>query len=498
MVRAGQCSGPTPDWQLPDHLTLHGSPNSMSAKENLNAADIRVILDKQRAACLANEPWTAEQRCELIDRAIGLLVDYQDQIIEALAADFGHRSKDFSRVMDVLGPLASLKYTKANIAAWMKPDLRASDRGEAWVQYQPLGVVGILTAWNFPGNMVFNGLAGALAAGNRVMIKVSEYNPNTSALLARIFKEVYAEDEVAIITGGPDVGHAFSQQPFDHLLFTGASSIGKHVMRAAAENLVPVTLELGGKSPTIISRTADMKAAVSKILTGKLHNAGQICLAPDYVFVPEELQESFVATVQEVFATLFPTLLDNPDYTSVINARHFERLHGYLNEAREAGVELIELNPANEDFSNQPHHKMVPTLLNNPGDALQVMQDEIFGPLLPFKTYNSFAEVVSYINSRPRPLGLYYFGHDSTEESFVLSRTTSGGVTLNDVLRHAGVETLPFGGVGNSGMGCYHGFDGFRTFSHGKAVLRAADGMDVMRPPYSDQVRQIVGSMIKR
>lgn len=470
----------------------------MSANENLSAADIRVILDKQRAACLANEPWTAEQRCELIDRAIGLLVDYQDEIVQALAADFGHRSHDFSRMLDVLGPLASMKYTKANVAGWMKPDLRQSDRGEAWVQYQPLGVVGILTAWNFPGNMVFNGLAGALAAGNRVMIKVSEYNPNTSALLQRIFREVYAEDEVAIITGGPEIGHAFSRQPFDHLLFTGASSIGRHVMQAAAENLVPVTLELGGKSPTIISRTADMKAAVTKIITGKLHNAGQICLAPDYVFVPEEQQDAFVATVREVVATLYPTLLDNPDYTSVINVRHFERLHGYLNEAREAGVELTELNPAGEDFSGQPHHKMAPTLLRNPGDELRVMQDEIFGPLLPFKPYDSFAEVVSYINSRPRPLGLYYFGNDSAEESFVLNRTTSGGVTLNDVLRHGGIETLPFGGVGNSGMGCYHGFDGFRTFSHGKSVFRGVDGPDVMRPPYSAQVRQIVGSMIKR
>ncbi|MNO97086.1 Coniferyl aldehyde dehydrogenase [compost metagenome] len=269
-------------------------------------------------------------------------------------------------------------------------------------------------------------------------------------------------------------------------------------MRAAAENLVPVTLELGGKSPTIISRSADLKVAVTKILTGKLHNAGQICLAPDYVFVPEEQQDAFVETVRDVVATLFPTLLENPDYTSVINARHFERLHGYLNEARDAGVELIELNPAGEDFSGQKHHKMVPTLLRNPSDELQIMQDEIFGPLLPFKPYKSFAEVISYINSRPRPLGLYYFGDDAGEESFVLNRTTSGGVTLNDVLRHGGVETLPFGGVGHSGMGCYHGIDGFRTFSHGKSVLRAVDGPDAMRPPYSEQVRQFVGSMIKR
>ncbi|MNN25153.1 Coniferyl aldehyde dehydrogenase [compost metagenome] len=214
--------------------------------------------------------------------------------------------------------------------------------------------------------------------------------------------------------------------------------------------------------------------------------------------MPEELQEAFVSTVKEVVATLYPTLRDNQDYTSIINARHFDRLHSYLDEARQAGVELIELNPAGEDFSGQPHHKIVPTLLRNPGDELQVMEDEIFGPLLPFKPYKTITEVAAYINSRPRPLGLYYLGTDPDEESFVLSRTTSGGVTLNDVLRHGGVETLPFGGVGNSGMGCYHGFDGFRTFSHAKSVLRTVDGPDLMRPPYSEGARQMIISLIKR
>ncbi|MCW2271269.1 MULTISPECIES: coniferyl aldehyde dehydrogenase [Pseudomonas] len=470
----------------------------MSANENLRGADVHVVLEKQRAAWLANEPWTAEQRCELIDRAIGLLVDYQDDIVTALAADFGHRSADFSRLFDVLSPLASMKYTKSQVATWMRDEPRHTDRGEAWVRYQPLGVVGILTAWNFPGNLIFNGLAGALAAGNRVMIKLSEFNPSTSALIARIFPTVFAEDEVAIVTGGAEVGQAFCALPFDHLLFTGATSIGKHVMRAAAENLVPVTLELGGKSPTIISRSADLPAAVSKIITGKLHNAGQICLAPDYVFVPEEHMAEFVSLAKATVAKLYPTLKDNPDYTSVINSRHFERLQGYLTEARDAGVHTVELNPANEDFTGQPHHKMAPTLLLNPDDSLKVMQDEIFGPLLPVKPYSDIQAVVAYINSHPRPLGLYYFGNHAEEEAFVLNRTTSGGVCVNDVLRHAGVETLPFGGVGASGMGAYHGFDGFRTFSHARSVLRAADGPDLMRPPYSDQVRQLVGSLIKR
>ena len=470
----------------------------MSANENLSVAALRSVLDLQRNAQLASEPWSAEQRIELIDRAIGLVVDHQVELVEALAKDFGHRSHDFSRLYDVLGSLTPLKYAKANLANWMQPDPRPSNRGEAWVQYQPLGVVGIVTAWNFPVHMVFSGLADALAAGNRVMLKVSEFNPNTSALLARLFSSVYAMDEVALFTGGAEVGQAFCSLPFDHLLFTGASSIGKQVMRAAAENLVPVTLELGGKSPTLISRSADLTKSVTRILTAKLHNAGQICLAPDYVLLPEELQDQFVDTARQVVANLYPTLKDNPDYTSIINARHFERLQGYLQEARAAGVEVIELNPAGEYFADQPHHKLVPTLLRNPGDELRVMQDEIFGPLLPFKTYRDMDQALAYINAHPRPLGLYYFGEDAEEERRVLSGTCSGGVTLNDALRHAGVESMPFGGVGASGMGAYHGFDGFRTFSHAKSVLRATDGLDLMRPPYSDAVRQIVSSLITR
>ncbi|MFK0089625.1 coniferyl aldehyde dehydrogenase [Pseudomonas sp. NPDC090755] len=470
----------------------------MSSIENTSPLAIRSILDKQRASLLDRDPLTAAQRIELIDRAIGLLVDFQEEIVEAVCADFGQRSKDFSRVTEVLSPLMTLKQTKAQLSEWMQPEARHTERGQAWVEYQPLGVIGILSPWNFPVNLAFGGLAGALAAGNRVMIKPSEFTPQTSALMARMIASVFSESEVAVITGGPEVGQAFCAQPFDHLLFTGATSIGKHVMRAAAENLVPVTLELGGKSPTIISRSADFDAAVTKIITGKLHNAGQICLAPDYVFVPQESLQDFIVAAKNVVATYFPRLLDNPDYTSLINARHFQRLQGYLSQAQAAGVELIELNPAGEDFSQQAHHKLVPTLLINPGDELLVMQDEIFGPLLPIKPYKTMAEVVAYINAHPRPLGLYYFGSDEAEERLVLSRTTSGGVTLNDVIRHVGVESLPFGGVGPSGMGAYHGRDGFRTFSHAKAVLRAADGPDLMRPPYVEQVRQIVSSLITR
>jgi len=470
----------------------------MSSTESVNDDALRAILQQQRQASLNSDAWSAAQRIALIDRAIGLLVDHQAEILAALNEDFGHRSEDFSRIYDVLSPLASLKYAKANLARWMEPEVRASNRGDAWVQYQPLGVVGIVTAWNFPGVMVFGGLADALAAGNRVMIKVSEFTPMTSALFARLVAEAYPDGEVVVIAGAADVGQAFCSLPFDHLLFTGAGSIGRQVMRAAAENLVPVTLELGGKSPTLVSRSADLQTAVSKIMTAKLHNAGQICLAPDYVLVPQECVADFVACARSVVAQLFPTLLNNPDYTSVINARHYQRLRGYLQEASASGVELVALNPADEDFSNQPHHKLVPTLLIDPHDHLQVMQDEIFGPLLPIKPYQTFDQALAFINARPRPLGLYYFGNDAAEEAQVINRTCSGGVTINDALKHAGVDTLPFGGVGPSGMGCYHGFEGFKTFSHAKAVLRAADGPDIMRPPYSEPARQLIRSLVQR
>ncbi|MND42965.1 Coniferyl aldehyde dehydrogenase [compost metagenome] len=446
----------------------------MSAIEDSTSTDIRTILEKQRAAFLANEPYSAEQRSELIDRAIGLLINHEQEIIDALTADFGHRSPSFSKGSEVLSPLLTLKQTKAQLAQWMQPETREVKAGQAWVQYQPLGVVGIVTAWNVPGYMVFSGLAGALAAGNRVMIKPSEFTPHTSALIARLIRSVYAEDEVAVVLGDAQVGQAFCGQPFDHLLFTGATSIGKHVLRAAAENLVPVTLELGGKSPSIISRSADFNDAVTKVVIGKLLNAGQLCVAPDYVFVPRESVDAFINVAKAVVAKVFPTLKDNPDYTSIINARHVQRLHGYLTEARQAGVEVIELNPSAEDLSQAPGNKIAPTLLRNPSDQLQVMQDEIFGPLLPIKPYDTITEVIAWINARPRPLALYYFGHDAEEQARVLNRTCSGGVTLNGVLSHASTESLPFGGVGQSGMGAYHGIDGFRTFSHAKAVLNTA------------------------
>ncbi len=483
------------------------------AEDNRGADDapaataMREILDRQKAAQLKEGAPSVERRIDWIDRAIALLVDNQKEIAEAMAADFGHRSIEQSLLTDIMGSIGPLKHAKKHVREWAKAEKRkvlfplGLFGAKARIEYQPKGVIGVISPWNFPINLTFVPLGGIFAAGNRVMIKPSEFTPVTSELMARMFREVYDETEVAVVTGGPAVGEAFSRQPFDHLLFTGATSVARHVMRAAAENLVPLTLELGGKSPVIVSKSAKMDDAAAKIMTGKTMNAGQICLAPDYVFVPESKVDEFVGAVQKSVKKMYPTLKDNPDYTSIVNQRHFDRLNSYVDDAKAKGATIIEINPANEDFSQQPHHKIPPTLVLNPTDDMKIMQDEIFGPLLPIKTYKDSDETIDYINANDRPLGLYYFGEDKAEEGRVLERTTSGGVTVNDVIMHISMEDLPFGGVGPSGMGAYHGFDGFREFSHAKAIYTQAKASfvaEMFRAPYGDGTRKRLASQIKK
>jgi coniferyl-aldehyde dehydrogenase len=466
------------------------------------------LLERQREDYLREGVVSAERRKDRLERAIGLLKAHQQRLVDAMAADFGHRSHHQSLLTDVAGSIGPLRHAQKHVARWMRPEKRKVGPfplnllgAKARVEYQPLGVVGVISPWNFPVNLTFTPLAGVLAAGNRCMIKPSEFTPETSRVLAEIFPTVFDELEIAVVTGGAQTGADFAGLPFDHLLFTGATSVARHVMRAAADNLVPVTLELGGKSPVVVGRSADLQKTADAILTGKMLNAGQICLAPDYVFVPEERIDDFVASSQRSVARMYPTLLDNPDYTSVINQRHYERLNAYLEEARAAGAKVIEINPAGEDFRQQPHHKMPPTLIVNPDDGLRVMQDEIFGPILPIKGYRDVNETIDYINHNPRPLGLYYFGSDAGEEGAVLGRTTSGGVTVNDVVMHVAQEDLPFGGVGPSGMGAYHGWDGFRTFSHAKSVftqsrINVAD-LAGLRPPYGDKMLKAIRQQMR-
>ena len=474
----------------------------MTSFDNLNE-----VLEIQKKAHLRDGPLSVETRKDWIDRCIALLIKYQNEIAEAISEDFGHRSTESSLLADVAGSIGSLKSAKENIKKWVKPEKRKVTPSilgllgaRLRLEYQPLGTVGVISPWNFPVTLTFGPLGSIFAAGNRAMIKPSEFTPKTSELMKKMFEEAFSQEEVAVFTGGPDLGEAFSSLPFDHLLFTGATSVAKHVMRAASENLVPVTLELGGKSPVIISKKSNFNVSVGRLMAGKTLNAGQICLAPDYVFIPKDKKEDFISQSKKVVTEMYPSLKENPDYTSVINQRHYDRLQGYIEEAKEKGFEVIEINPSNEDFSQQAHHKIPPTLIVDPDDSLSVMKEEIFGPILSVKTYENIEDTVDYINSKDRPLGLYYFGDDKEEMQNVLENTTSGGVTINDVVFHVGQDNAPFGGVGPSGTGSYHGVEGFKNFSHTKTIYTQSkfDGLfGLFRPPFGVKSQSAIKSQIK-
>jgi len=470
---------------------------------------MQALLDAQRADFLKEGPVSAATRIDRLDRGIDVLIRYADKLAEALNTDFSCRPREVTLLTDVGASVAPMKHAKKHLRKWMKPEKRPTGfplnlmGGRSRIEYQPLGVAGIISPWNFPVSMVFAPMSGALAAGNRVMVKPSEFTPATSEVLKAMMAEAYDPKEVVVCTGGPEVGQAFSTLPLDHLLFTGATSVARHIMAAASRNLVPVTLELGGKSPVIISRSADLEKSLGRIMLGKTLNAGQICLAPDYLLVPEEKLHEVIAIAQNAVAAMYPKLLDNEQYTSVVNERHFQRLTGYLAEAEARRVKTIAINPASEDFSQQQGtFKIPPTLIPEPPEDMKVLQEEIFGPLLPIRTYREFAETIDYINSRPRPLAAYYFGDDTEEQRAVETRTTSGGVCINDVIMHISQEDLPFGGVGPSGMGSYHGIEGFRTFSHAKSIYRQTKlnfaKLGGLLPPYGQATEKSIKMQVKK
>lgn len=478
----------------------------------MSATDIvrmRELLDRQRKAFLNEGAVSAETRIDRIDRAITLVYDNQSAIVEAMSADFGNRSRHQSLMTDVYASLESLKHVKKHVRQWMKPEKRKVMfplnlmGARAHIEYQPKGVVGNITTWNFPLYVAIGPLAGIFGAGNRAMVKLSEVTPNTADLLAQLFAKYFDEAECVGVTGGPEVGAAFAGLPLDHIIFTGATGIGRHILAAAAPNLTPVTLELGGKSPVIVSRSADLKETALRIVAGKSLNVGQVCLSPDYVFVPEESLETLVGNIQAELSAMFPTIASNPDYSGVVNRRHFDRLCGYLDDARSKGADVRPINPARETFENPTGACKLPfTLVINPTDDMKVMQEELFGPVLCVKPYRNVDDCIAYINARPRPLALYYFGKDAAEERKVLDKTISGGVTLNDVMGHVSCEDLPFGGIGASGMGNYHGFEGFKTFSHARAVYRGTK-LNVMKlggmiPPYGKKTEDGLKRMIKK
>ncbi len=469
--------------------------------------EARRLLALQRAAQLSDGPPSAEQRIDRIDRCITLLRENAAKFEEAINSDFGNRSRHATAITDVMSPIGALQDSRKNLRNWMRNEKRHVEPrllgflgAKSEIRFQPKGVVGVIAPWNFPVGLVFSPLAGVLAAGNRALVKPSEFTPATSEILRQTISKFFAEDELAVVTGGAEVGSAFSAMPFDHLVFTGAGSIAKHVMRAAAENLVPLTLELGGKSPVILGQTADLTLAAARIMAGKTLNAGQICLAPDHVYVPAAMRETFVAKARQATEAMFPTLKDNPDYTAMISERHFERVRHYVDDARTKGATIIEINPSKENFNQQEHRRIPPTLILDATREMAVMQDEIFGPLLPIITCNTIAHAIDQINAHDRPLALYYFGSDKDEQERIINSTTSGGVCINDVIMHCAQENLPFGGIGPSGMGAYHGIDGFREFSHRKAIYAQLNTdlgpMKLFRPPYGAKLRRMLDKQI--
>ncbi|KKI17385.1 coniferyl aldehyde dehydrogenase [Sphingomonas sp. Ag1] len=460
------------------------------------------ILSAQRDSFMAALPEPISVRKDRLKRAAAMIRDHADRFCDALSEDFGHRSREQSMITDIGGSISPIHHALKNLEKWARPEKRPVQfplgllGAKAWVEYQPKGVVGVIAPWNFPVNLVMSPLAGVFAAGNRAMVKTSEYTPVTAALFEEIVGRYFDPTELAFVSGGPDVGQAFAELPFDHLIFTGATGIGRHILHAAADNLTPVTLELGGKSPVIVGKDADLKQVSERVALGKMLNAGQICLAPDYLLVPSAQESAVVDGIRTAASAMYPTLLSNPDYTSVVNDRHYERLNQWVEDARAKGATVDVVNPAGEDFGSTNSRKMPLHIVRDVTDDMTLMQEEIFGPILPVRRYDGIDAAIGEVNRRDRPLGLYYFGKDEAERRRVLDRTISGGVTIDDVIFHVSMEDLPFGGVGPSGMGSYHGLDGFRTFSHAKAVYQQSK-LDVakiagLKPPYGDATRKAV------
>lgn len=479
-----------------------------AAEDPALQSTLRALLNNQRQAFRAEGHVEYATRVDRIDRCIALLVDNTDALCAAVDADFGCRSPYLTQMMDIMNSIGSLKFVRKQLKQWMKPERRTPMLplnflgARARVEYQPKGVVGIMTPWNVPINMVFSPLADVLGAGNRALVKPSEFTPQTAELLQELIGRYFEPSEIAVVTGGPETGAAFSSLPFDHLIFTGATGVGRKVMQAAAANLVPVTLELGGKSPVVISRQCDIHKVAETLIMGKAMNSGQLCISPDYCFLPDNQLETFIRHCQAVIGQHYPRIQGNPDFTACVNEHHYRRVCGYLDEAEQAGVRVVPLCPPGEERSGPGQHKLALHLVINPGSELACMREEIFGPLLCIRTYREIDEAIDTIRSGEKPLALYYFGDDRREQAEVFRRTSSGGASINAVAMHVGCDDLPFGGVGMSGMGNYRGRDGFRTFSHARAVYQQG-WVDMAKlagtlPPYGEKIAKLLAGQIKK
>lgn len=477
---------------------------SDAAKETLR--EMRDLFERQQSSFRRCAPLGFGKRLEALDLLLQSLVNHQDAIVEAVAADFGRRSARETLLLEIFPLLDEIRFVRRNLRRWMQPR-------NAWANwqflpsrtkiiYQPLGVVGVIGTWNFPVLLTMSPLANAIAAGNHVLVKPSEHAPATAAILGRMMKEAFPEEYVAVVTGGPEVASIFSSLPFDHILFTGCERVGKLVMKAAAENLTPVTLELGGKSPALVHESYPMGTGANRICSAKFWNAGQTCIAPDYVLVPSNRVEEFVRECETVLKKRFPDAASNADYTGLIREAAWERMRDLADDARRKGARVVQVE-SKDGGVPEGRRFYPPTLILDANDSMRVMQEEIFGPLLPIVTYSSFEDALSFINARPRPLALYYFDRNRSRIRKVLDQTISGGAAINDCIFHFVQHQLPFGGVGPSGMGAYHGFDGFCAFSKKKGVLlqNSFVGMffdAVLKPPYTSWTDHTIGFLVGR
>jgi aldehyde dehydrogenase (NAD+)/coniferyl-aldehyde dehydrogenase len=442
--------------------------------------------------------WEARRR--RLEALLALIHDGQDALAEAMSADFGHRARAESRLLEIFPSLEAVRHALRHGQSWMRTERRPTSLwflpGSSKVVHQPLGVVGIIAPWNYPLYLAVGPLVAALAAGNRAMLKLSELTPRTSALFAQLVADRFADDEVTVVEGDAKVAAAFARLPFDHLLFTGSTGVGREVMRAAAENLTPVTLELGGKSPAIVTEDADFKHAAERIVFGKSLNAGQTCIAPDYALVPAMHVDRFVEAAKSAASRFYPDIAMTPDYSSIVNPRHFKRLTYYLDDAIALGAEIVPLTSVAADATRR---RMPPLILLQVTDAMQVANEEIFGPILPVIPYGSLDDAIRYVETRPRPLALYLFARGRSDIDRVLRETHAGGVTVNDVILHIAQDSLPFGGIGASGMGHYHGREGFLTFSKSKGVFTQSrlSGIGLFNPPFGPRFERLVRFLIR-
>ncbi len=460
----------------------------MNAALQLSNQSIADTLEIQRAAFHADMLPCAAVRRGRLDRLQAMVAENEAAILEAINADFGGRARQEMVLTELFIVLSAIRQQRRKLGRWMRPRRVATPLymlpGSSELMPQPLGVVGNIVPWNYPCQLALVPAAAALAAGNRVMIKPSELTPAFARLLAQLAARYFCPAELAVVEGGVEISRDFAALPFDHLVFTGSTAVGRQVAVAAARNLTPVTLELGGKSPAIIDASCDLAQAAPRLAFGKLFNAGQTCVAPDYALVPRDRLADFVREVSAAAATMYPQYADNEQYTSIISERHLARLRQLVVEAEEQGATAVRLGGEKDGAGSG--RRMAPVLLLDVTPEMAVMREEIFGPLLPVVPYDTLEQAIAFVNQRERPLALYWFGRERRNCTKVLRSTISGGVTINDALWHAAQENLPFGGVGASGIGAYHGEHGFLAFSKLKPIFRQAriNGFGLFRPPY--------------